>query len=69
MTSNQIDEAEAVCDELAAVLHRAGIVLPSLSVDPMSYTCQRPLPLVELGRCNLETAHRLIAALTLADAR
>ncbi|WP_406209528.1 hypothetical protein [Streptomyces decoyicus] len=56
-------EAEAACAELAAALKRTGIVLPSLGVDPVSYGYAQPRPLIELGRCNLETTHRLIAAL------
>ncbi|WP_328731779.1 hypothetical protein OHT20_16540 [Streptomyces caniferus] len=56
-------EAEAACAELAAALKRSGIVLPSLGVDPVSYGYAEPRPLMELGRCNLETTHRLIAAL------
>ncbi|REK88382.1 hypothetical protein DY245_21580 [Streptomyces inhibens] len=59
-------EVEAACDELAAALKRMGIVLPSLCVDPVSYSYAQPRPLVELGRCNLETTHRLIAALNRA---
>ncbi|WP_432146960.1 hypothetical protein [Streptomyces sp. bgisy084] len=56
-------EAEAVCDELAAVLRRTGIVLPSLSVDPVTYGYEQSRVLVELGRCNVETTRRLIAVL------
>ncbi|WP_329174434.1 hypothetical protein OG754_17560 [Streptomyces decoyicus] len=56
-------EAEAACAELAAALKRTGIVLPSLGVDPVSYGYAQPRPLIELGRCNLETTHRLIVAL------
>ncbi|MEJ8649778.1 MULTISPECIES: hypothetical protein [Streptomyces] len=56
-------EAEAACAELAEALKRADIVLPSLGVDPVSYGYAQPRPLIELGRCNLETTHRLIAAL------
>lgn len=47
-------------DALAAV----GITLPSLGIDLLS--CSRPLsprPLIELGRCNLETAGALTEAL------
>ncbi|MFC9240780.1 hypothetical protein ACFTZK_30645 [Streptomyces decoyicus] len=57
------EEAEAACAELAEALKRADIVLPSLGVDPVSYGYAQPRPLIELGRCNLETTHRLIAAL------
>lgn len=56
-------EAEAACDELAAVLRRSGIVLPSLSVDPVTYGYEQSRVLVELGRCNVETTRRLIAVL------
>ncbi|MEU5214342.1 hypothetical protein [Streptomyces sp. NPDC020742] len=69
MTRPQIDEAEAACDELADALRRAGIVLPSLGVDPMSYTYERPAPLVELGRCPVETVQRLVAVLDRAAGR
>ncbi|MEU9503863.1 hypothetical protein [Streptomyces sp. NPDC048196] len=61
--------AEAACDELMRTLARTGIVLPSLSVDPVSYSYQHPRPLIELGRCNLETTFKLIAALRKAAGR
>lgn len=63
MTTEPHIEAQVVCDELAVVLKRAGIVLPSLGVDPVWLGHVRPRVLVELGRCNLETAHRLVAVL------
>ncbi|QPP10712.1 hypothetical protein G4Z16_14620 [Streptomyces bathyalis] len=50
--------------KLQEALTDLGIVLPSLSIDLLS--CSRPLdprPLIELGRCNLETAAALTAAL------
>ncbi|MFK0293139.1 hypothetical protein ACIQU6_22040 [Streptomyces sp. NPDC090442] len=59
MTSDKIAEAEAARDALADALARSGIVLPSLSVDPLSYSGQPPRPLIELGRCNPQTARRL----------
>lgn len=40
-----------------------GITLPSLRVDPVSCAGSDPAPLVELGRCNLDTALRLSAVL------
>ncbi|GHH84195.1 hypothetical protein GCM10018793_47940 [Streptomyces sulfonofaciens] len=58
--AERIEEAEDVRDELCAALHGAGVVLPSLRVEPAAYADERPRPLVELGRCNLRTA-RLIA--------
>ncbi|MFE2229796.1 hypothetical protein [Streptomyces kronopolitis] len=57
------NEAEAACGELADVLGRTGIVLPSLAVDPVTFGCEPPRVLVELGRCNVETARKLIAVL------
>ncbi|MCF3175515.1 hypothetical protein IPZ61_19620 [Streptomyces sioyaensis] len=62
-------EAEAACDELAAVLKKTGIVLPSLGVDPVTYGYEAPRALVELGRCNLATTRKLIEVLQRAAAR
>jgi hypothetical protein len=50
--------------EIQEALTGLGITLPSLGIDLLS--CSRPVdprPLVELGRCNLETAAALAAAL------
>jgi hypothetical protein len=58
-----IEEAERVRDELCAALHGAGIVLPSLGVEPGAYAERTPRPLVDLGRCNLSTARKLTAVL------
>lgn len=58
-----ISEAQQVQDELSAALERAGIVLPSLGVDPVWLSRRPPRVLIELGRCNLETARKLVAAL------
>lgn len=55
------EEAEEVVKELRAALAKAGISLPSLGLDPVSLAREAPCPLVELGRCSVETA-RLIAA-------
>jgi hypothetical protein len=59
----KIRAAEQVCDELCAALLGAGIVLPSLRIDSLAYGDEEPRPLVELGRCNLETVRRLTAVL------
>ncbi|MFI6725137.1 hypothetical protein [Streptomyces atratus] len=41
-----------------------GITLPSLRIDPVSCAGNEPAwPLVDLGRCNLDTALRLSAVL------
>ncbi|MEV4680959.1 hypothetical protein [Streptomyces kurssanovii] len=46
-------------DGLAAV----SVTLPSLGVDVVSLASEAPYPLIELGRCNLDTALRLAAVL------
>jgi hypothetical protein len=58
-----IREAEAMRDKLHAVLKGAGIVLPSLRIDPVSCAAEVPGSLIDLGRCNLDTARKLVAAL------
>lgn len=55
--------AGEACDELRAALKAAGVVLPSLGLDPVSCTGAAPLGLIELGRCNIDTARALAAAL------
>ncbi|MFI1306771.1 hypothetical protein [Streptomyces sioyaensis] len=62
-TADAVTEAEVACAELAAVLKRTGIVLPSLTVDPVTYGYEPPRVLVELGRCNVATTRKLIAVL------
>ncbi|MFE3775750.1 hypothetical protein [Streptomyces sp. NPDC059122] len=54
---------ESVITELQEALARAGIVLPSLGLDLVSYAHRSMPPLVELGRCNMDTARRLTEAL------
>ncbi|MFI1936361.1 hypothetical protein ACH44C_04045 [Streptomyces purpureus] len=56
------DAREAVA-ELRSALRKAGVTLPSLGLDPVSCAYETPRPLVELGRCTVETARRLTAAL------
>ncbi|MFD6167751.1 hypothetical protein [Streptomyces coeruleorubidus] len=58
-----VEEAEDVVKELRAELAKAGITLPSLGLDPVSLAREAPCPLVELGRCSVETARRLAAVL------
>ncbi|MEU7716732.1 hypothetical protein [Streptomyces tibetensis] len=58
-----VEEAEDVVKELRAELAEAGITLPSLGLDPVSLAREAPCPLVELGRCSVETARRLAAVL------
>ncbi|MER6715677.1 MULTISPECIES: hypothetical protein [unclassified Streptomyces] len=58
-----VEEAEDAVKELRAELAKAGIILPSLGLDPVSLAREAPCPLVELGRCTVETARRLAAVL------
>ncbi|MFJ9620078.1 hypothetical protein [Streptomyces noursei] len=56
-------DVETVITELREALARAGVILPSLGLDPVSYAHRTMPPLVELGRCNTDTARRLARAL------
>ncbi|MDO0932990.1 hypothetical protein QQY66_15305 [Streptomyces sp. DG2A-72] len=58
-----VEEAEEAVKELRAALKNAGIILPSLRIDPASLAREAPCPLVELGRCSVEAAQRLTAVL------
>lgn len=58
-----VEDAKEAVAELRAALERAGIRLPSLGLDPVTWAAEPPRPLVELGRCTVETARRLAAAL------
>ncbi|MFC8125237.1 hypothetical protein [Streptomyces sp. NPDC057302] len=44
-----VEEAEETVKELRAVLVRAGIILPSLRIDPTSWSREDPCPHIELG--------------------
>lgn len=61
-----VEEAEDVVKELRALLAKTGIALPSLGLDPVSLAREAPCPLVDLGRCSVETARRLAAAMAVA---
>jgi hypothetical protein len=58
-----VDEAEETVKELRTALANAGITLPSLGLDPVSLAREELCPLVELGRCSVETARRLAEVL------
>ncbi|KUF20224.1 hypothetical protein AT728_31230 [Streptomyces silvensis] len=58
-----VGEAEETVEQLRAALRGAGITLPSLRVDPLMIGREAPCPLVELGRCSVETAARLAVLL------
>ncbi|MFD5802442.1 hypothetical protein [Streptomyces sp. NPDC127020] len=50
---------EEVVESLRQALLGAGVVLPSLCVDPVTGASDEPFALVELGRCNVRVAERL----------
>jgi hypothetical protein len=54
-----VEEAEETVKELREALANAGIKLPTLRIDPASLARETPCPLIELGRCSVETAARL----------
>ncbi|WP_328657344.1 hypothetical protein [Streptomyces sp. NBC_00334] len=58
-----VEGAEDTVKELCAALAETGIILPPLGLDPVSLAREAPCPLVEWGRCSVETARRLAAAL------
>jgi hypothetical protein len=61
--AQRLREADEAREELRAALGTWDIILPSLSLDPV--TCAGPAPrtLIELGRCNPSTARKVAAAL------
>jgi hypothetical protein len=61
----EVEDAETVCDDLEDALGSLGLTLPSLGVDlgPGGERLPASPPLIELGRCNVETARALVAAL------
>jgi hypothetical protein len=54
-----VQSTEEVVESLRLALRRAGVVLPSLCVDPVTGASDEPFALVELGRCNVRVAERL----------
>jgi hypothetical protein len=58
-----VEEAETARDELREALADAGILLPSLGLDLVTFGSDHLPPLVELGRCSPRVARRLAAAL------
>ncbi|MFL4905163.1 hypothetical protein ACJ6WF_18725 [Streptomyces sp. MMS24-I2-30] len=55
--------AEEAVGQLRSALRDVGVILPGLWVDPVSAAQEEPYALVDLGRCNLQVASRLAAAL------
>ncbi|MGW4158078.1 hypothetical protein [Streptomyces sp. NPDC004788] len=69
MTPSSVQPVQDVVAQLKAGLAAHGITLPSLGVDPVTLAASGggfTHPLVELGRCNLDTAQRLVVALACA---
>ncbi|MCT4352776.1 hypothetical protein M5362_06485 [Streptomyces sp. Je 1-79] len=62
MSTGAVHEAQEAVRELREALVRAGIVLPSLGLDVLTLAADPPRPLVELGRCTVETARLLTGA-------
>ncbi|MFG2329670.1 hypothetical protein ACGFMM_08585 [Streptomyces sp. NPDC048604] len=63
--------AQQVVDQLKAELDALDVILPSMGVDPMTIGGSgpsSPYPLIELGRCNMDTARQLVAVLSGARA-
>ncbi|MFE7480631.1 hypothetical protein [Streptomyces sp. NPDC057552] len=58
-----VREAEDAVARLKEGLAKVGVTLPSLRVDPVSCAGNEPTPLVDLGRCNIDTALRLCEVL------
>ncbi|MFD0021021.1 hypothetical protein [Streptomyces sp. NPDC058382] len=61
--AGRVREAEEVVTRLREGFAGVGIVLPSLRIDPVSFARDEPAALVDLGRCNLDTALRLTRVL------
>ncbi|QHC25975.1 hypothetical protein [Streptomyces sp. GS7] len=61
--SEREQAAEQATAELDSALRAVGVALPSLCVDQVSAASTFMAPLVELGRCNVETARRLAEVL------
>ncbi|MGW5045515.1 hypothetical protein [Streptomyces griseoluteus] len=57
------DTADQAVERLRTALRDAGIVLPSLRVDPVTEVYGGRNTLVDLGSCNLDVASRLAAVL------
>ncbi|MEU6757087.1 hypothetical protein [Streptomyces sp. NPDC046685] len=59
----RMQAAEEAVQQLRESLAGVGVLFPSLDVERVSAAGSYGLPLVDLGRCNLDTALRLAAVL------
>ncbi|OKI98594.1 hypothetical protein AMK10_00925 [Streptomyces sp. CB02058] len=66
--AGRVRAAEDAVERLRAGLAGVGVKLPSLRIDPVSFAGDEPNPLVDLGRCSVETALRLSVQLEAAAA-
>ncbi|MBB1243953.1 hypothetical protein GL263_10350 [Streptomyces durbertensis] len=60
---DRIRVAEEAADALRQALAAHDVTFPSLRLDLVTCAMTEPNPLLDLGRCNVETALRLAAAL------
>jgi hypothetical protein len=58
-----VRSSQEVVESLREALVGVGVVLPSLTVDPVTGASDEPFALVDLGRCNTRTAERLASVL------
>lgn len=63
VAADRVRTAEDAVVRLKEGLAGLGVSLPSLRVDPVSCAGNEPTPLVDLGRCNIDTALRLCEVL------
>ncbi|MFF0074666.1 hypothetical protein [Streptomyces sp. NPDC005494] len=66
--AGRVRAAEDAVARLRAGFAGVGVKLPSLRIDPVSCAGNEPSPLVDLGRCSVETALRLSEQLEAAAA-
>ncbi|MCX5387882.1 hypothetical protein [Streptomyces sp. NBC_00083] len=59
----RVRAAEDAVEQLRDGLARVGVMLPSLRIDPLTCTGHVLYPLMDLGRCNMDMALRLVAVL------
>ncbi|MEU1891852.1 hypothetical protein [Streptomyces pristinaespiralis] len=62
-SAERLRTAEEAVARLGDALAAVSVKLPSLGVDVVSLASEVPYPLIELGRCNVDTALRLAAVL------
>ncbi|MFB7463948.1 hypothetical protein ACFCZ1_10705 [Streptomyces sp. NPDC056224] len=62
-SQERMQAAEEAVRQLRESLAGVGVLFPSLGVERVSEAGAYGLPLVDLGRCNLDTALRLAAVL------